>query len=162
MAEKGTKLTSLESILNIRSDETINNREKLYWYRKAASTNHETGDHELEARCHLLAAELLEGMEKVDALVLCWEAYMDALVLYKFDTSFEWKGETENLDSQYGMTIDRYYNGAVDAIDKALRTKGVDKDRLLERLYAECVAKRNEGGWGADECFSSIEETFRK
>jgi hypothetical protein len=42
-----------------------------------------------------------------------------------------------------------------------MKIADVDKERLRERLYTECVKRRHEGGWGEPECFSSIDESFK-
>jgi hypothetical protein len=136
--------------------------QRVILYKKAAAAHHELGSYREEVRCLSLACSLLEGEERVDCLVSRWGVLINALAVYRYETSFEWKGEDANLDSSYGETIEGYYNGAVDTLDEVLRMEGVNREKLLEKLYAECVRRRSEGGWGADECFSSINEFFKR
>ena len=134
---------------------------RVILYKKAAAAHHELGSYREEVRCLSLASSLLEGEGRVDCLVLRWGVLITAIAIYRYETSFEGKGEDANLDSSYGETIEGYYNGAVDTLDEVLRMEGVNRERLLEKLYAECMKRRSEGGWGADECFSSIDESFK-
>jgi hypothetical protein len=134
---------------------------RVVLYKKAAAAHHELGSFVEEARCLSLACELLVGEERGDCLVSLWGVYINAIAVYRYEVGFEWKGEDENLDPFYGETIERYYNGAIDALDEALKTEGIKRDRLFEKLYADCVRRRNEGGWGASECFSSVDESFK-
>ena len=110
----------------------------------------------------MLVSDFLYGEEKIDCLVLCWKVYITAIAVYQYETGFEWKGEVENLDPSYSETIQAYYSKAVDVLEIALKIKGVDKVRLLDILKAECVNKRNEGGWASSECVSSIDEAFKR
>ncbi len=162
MEESDTTETSgnrfeLARLYEDQAAQAIDDQQRIALFRKAAAAHHELGSYIKEARCLSQACELLEGKEKVDCLASKWGVYITAIAVYKYETSFEWKGESENLDPHYEKTLKLYYDGAVDALDEALRTVGVDRETLLERLYAECVKRRNDGGWGESECFSSIE-----
>jgi hypothetical protein len=141
--------------------EAKDDSKKVILFKKAAAMHHELGSYLEEARCLSLACGLLAGEDKVECLVLCWGVYINAIAIYQFEVGFEWKGEEENLDSSYMETIGRFYDGAIDALEKALKTAGVERERLLERLYAECVKRKQEGGWGESECFSSIDRVFK-
>lgn len=162
-SDNSDKVSSIElaRLYEIQAAQAVDNQQKLALYRKAAATYSYLGAYHEEARCLSLTCDLLNGEAKVDCLVSIWGIYMTAITVYKYETSFEWKGEDENLDPRYKEILSMYYNGALDALDNALKIVDVDKETLLERLYAECVKRRNEGGWGESECFSSIDESFR-
>ena len=135
---------------------------RVVLYKKAAAAHHELGSYVEEAHCLSLACVLLGGEERVDCLVSLWSVYITAIAVYRYELGFEWKGEDENLDPFYSETTERYYNGAIDALEEALKTEGIKRDRLFEKLYTECVKRRSEGGWGASECFSSVDEAFKE
>ena len=134
---------------------------KISLYKKAATAYHELGSFDDEAKCLMSVCSLLDGEDKIDCLVSCWKAYIMAIAVFQYETGFEWKGEVENLDGSYNETIQDYYTKAVNVLEKALKVKGVNKSRLLDMLNAECVNRRNEGGWAASECFSSIDDAFK-
>jgi hypothetical protein len=146
----------------VQAAQAVDDQQKLAFYRKAAAAYNYLGAYHEEARCLSLTCDLLKGEAKVDCLVSIWGICIKAITVYKYETSFEWKGEDENLDPRYKEILSMYYNGALDALDNALKIADVDKEKLLERLYAECVKRRNDGGWGESECFSSIDESFKK
>jgi len=155
--KKGESLLELAKLFEDQAAQATNEQQRVLFYRKAAATHHELGSYIEEARCLSKACELLEGAERIDCLVSKWGVYITAIAVYKYETSFEWKGESENLDPNYEKILKMYYDGAVDALDETLRIAGVDREKLLERLYAECVKRRNDDGWGESECFSSVE-----
>jgi hypothetical protein len=145
----------------VEADSALSDSDKASLYRDAASAHHELGCYGDEARCLRRGAEFVKGSERIDCLVSAWGAYMGALTSYRYESSFEWKGEVENLDPNYSDMLDKYYSGAVDALAAALMVPDVDREKLLERLYSECVRRRNDGGWGEQECFESLNESFR-
>jgi hypothetical protein len=159
--KKAESLLDLAKLYEDQAAQATNEQQRVLLYRKAAATHHELGSYIEEARCISQVSELLEGAERIDCLVSKWGVYITAIAVYKYETSFEWKGESENLDPHYEKILKMYYDGAVDALDEALGTAGVDREKLFERLYAECVKRRNDGGWGESECFSSLESLKR-
>jgi hypothetical protein len=151
----------LARLYEAQAGEDGDDSKRVILYKKAAAVHHELGSYLEEARCLSLACDLLAGEDKVDCLVLCWGVYINAIAVYQYEAGFEWRGDEENLDSSYVEKIGRLYDGAIDSLEKTLKTGGVERERLLERLYAECVKRRNEGGWGESECFSSIDRVFK-
>jgi hypothetical protein len=139
-----------------------NDSERITLYKKAAAVHHELGSYMEEAHCLAQASKLLHGEERTECLISCWGVYITAIAVYQYEAGFEWKGEVKNLDPSYDEKLRHYYEGAIDALDKALKIEGVDRDKLLEKLDAECVRRRNEGGWGASECLSSIDLVFKR
>lgn len=144
------------------AEKSENLLEKKIFLKKAADSYHELGSFDEEAACIYKILSLSEGIEKVELLVKVWSIYILAIAGYQYETSFEWKGEVENLDEAYGEKINYYYSEAVKAIRLALEEKGVDKKWLLEALGNECVKRQNEGGWGADHCWNSIHSAWNK
>ena len=154
-------LVELARICEAQAAQEGDESQRVILYKKAAAAHHELDSYREEARCLSLACSLLEGEERVDCLVMRWGVLITAIAVYRYETSFEWKGEDVNLDPSYSETIEGYYDGAVDTLDEILRVEGVNRERLLEKLFAECVRRKSEGGWGADECFSSIDKSFK-
>lgn len=164
-AEKYNKLNKYSEaakLFEAEADSTNDVPLKICRFRKAASSYHEYGSYDEEARCLMFASDLLYGEKKIDCLVSCWRVYITAIAVYQYDAGFEWKGEVENLDPSYSETIQAYYSKAVDVLQKALKVNGVDKARLLDALNAECTNRHNEGGWAASEYVSSVEEAFKR
>ncbi|TFH14613.1 hypothetical protein E4H04_09910 [Candidatus Bathyarchaeota archaeon] len=85
-----------------------------------------------------------------------------AIAVFQYDTGFEWKGESENLNGSYDETITYYFEKAVAILKTALQQRGVNKNKLLEKLGNECAKRQNEDGWGADHCWKTIERAGRQ
>lgn len=154
-------LVELARLYEAQVSQALDDSQRVTLLKKAAAAHHELGYYNEEARCLSLACGLLEGEGRLDCLVSRWGVYITAIAVYEYEAGFEWKGETKNLDPSYSETIRQYYDGAVDTLEEALKTEGVNGESLLEKLHVECVKRRNEGGWGAQECFSSIKDSFK-
>jgi tetratricopeptide (TPR) repeat protein len=139
---------------------TLDNIQKTVFYRKAAEAYHELGSFDQEAECLLKLSNILEGEEKIDCLVSVWRTYIMAIAVFQYETGFEWKGESDNLDEAYNYTIRGYFEKAVNVLNTALLQRGVDKNRLLEKLGNECAKRQNEDGWGADQCWKTIKKAW--
>jgi hypothetical protein len=159
---KQYKYSEAARLYETAAESAIDTSQKIALYKKAAEAYHELGSTDEEARCLVYASNLLDGEEKIDCLVLCWKAYITAIAVFQYDTSFEWKGEDENLNASYSETIDDYLGKAVGVLEKVLEVKGVDKSKLIEELGTECVKRQNEGGWGASYCWKSIEKAWKR
>jgi len=159
---KQHKYGEAAKLYEAEAESTNDASHKISLYKKAASAYHEYGSYDEEARCMMSACSLLDGDEKIECLISCWKAYITAIAVYQYDTGFEWRGEAENLDPSYSNTIQGYYSKAVNVLEIVLKIRNIDRGRLLDVLNAECVNKRNEGGWAASECFSSVNEALRR
>jgi hypothetical protein len=133
---------------------------KTVLLRKAADTYHQLVSFDEEAQCLISLSNLLESDERIDCLVSAWRIYILAIAVFQYDTSFEWKGESENLCGSYSETIRDYFEKAVATLRTALRQRDVDRCKLREKLVDECVKRQNEGEWGSDHCRMSIEKAF--
>lgn len=134
---------------------------KMSYYSKAASLYRERGSTDDEVRCLLSMCKLVEGLEQVKYLVDCWKAYISAIVVFKYETSYEWKGEKANLREDYNQIIDEYVSDAAEILKQILRIRGVDRNKLLETLAGYCANSESDGGWGTKECWKSIEDAWK-
>jgi hypothetical protein len=108
----------------------------------------------------MIASTFLQDEEKFECLIACWKTFIKAIAAYQYETSFEWKGEVENLDPSYGNTIEKYYSQAVSVLVKVFAIREKDANGLLDMLRSECAKMSNEGGWAASECISSINDAY--
>jgi len=157
---KNAKYNEAAKIFFKLAELTNKKEDKKKYLQKAADSYQKIGSLDEEAACIFEISTLCEGKEKVDHLVSVWRIYILAIAVYQYDTSFEWKGEVNNLNGSYEEKINNYYNKAVNAIILALDEKGVDEKSLLEILGNECVKRQNEGGWGSEYCWRSIHSAW--
>ena len=135
--------------------------QKILLYRKAIGTYRELGSTHDEVRCLLTIYSLVDGLSKIDYLILCWKAYIKAIERHKYETGFEWKGEEENLVEDYSEIIDDYLNESIKILNLILEIPNVDSNKLLEILSEYCANRENEGGWAVNECWRSIQEAWK-
>ena len=127
---------------------------------KAVDAYHQMGSYDEEAECLLYLSKLLEGEEKLNCIISAWKVYIMAIAVFQYETGFEWKGDLENLNGSYDETITNYFEKAVTIIKTALQQPDVNNKALLEKLGNECAKRQNEGGWGADHCWKSIDKAW--
>lgn len=143
------------------AQKSMDDAQKIISYRKAASSYKELGLVDDEVRCLIQTSEFLGDQEKIDCLINCWEAYITAIAVFQYETSYEWKGQDENLNDAYFETIDAYLVKAIGILESLIQLKYVDKQRVLERLANSCAKRQNEGGWGASHCWKSIDKAWK-
>jgi hypothetical protein len=159
---KQHKFPDAATLYEAEAEKTRDIAEKVLLYNKAASAYHEYGSPDDEVRCLLATIDYLQDEANVQCLVSCWKVYIRASALYQYETSFEWKGENENLDPQYGEIIEGYLSKSVDILERILRSEKLDRNSIREELALECVKMQNEGGWGVDQCWASIKLAWRE
>lgn len=92
----------------------------------------------------------------LDALLADWLRIIESLGELAYDSSFEWRGETDRSVARYLDDKRDLQKEAEDALVRALSMPGVDRDRLLARAREICGERQAEEHWGTDRCFSSI------
>ena len=124
--------------------------------RKASETFRKTGMYKDADRCYQNAVKLLDGEQKAECLMDCWKDLMETIVHFEYDCSFEWRGETDGSHDSYQEDLNRYQKKAEGVLKQALKVKGVDKNRIIEKASDECRKMDREGGWGASRCWNII------
>lgn len=124
--------------------------------RKASAAYGDCGMYREADRCFQNAIQLLDGEQKAECLMECWENVIETIVHFEYDCSFEWRGETDGSHDSYQEDINRYQEKAENLLKQALSTKGVDKDRIIEIARSECRKREKEDGWGASRCWNII------
>ena len=139
---------------------TNDNSRKIILFEKAVDAFHQLGACDEESECLLNLSSLLVGGEKLNCLVSAWRVYIMAIAVFQYDSGFEWKGEPENLNVSYDEIIQGYFEKAVAILKTALDQRDVNRKELLEKLGNECAKRQNEGGWGADHCWKTIDKAW--
>jgi hypothetical protein len=139
-----------------KAAENSSGQTKAELYRKASKIYRDHGMYSDAARCYQNAVKLLEGDEKAACLFWCWEAFIEAIVHFEYDCSFEWRGETNSSHDSYLKDIKKYQKKAKKVLKQAFSVKGIDKNILIEKARAECRKREQEGGYGASRCWDTI------
>lgn len=132
-------------------------KETVALLKKAAEAFRESRSTHDEIRCYLNAGRLSEGKEKAESLLSCWRAYIQRIVDYEYDCSFEWRGETDGSHDSYLNDLDRYQKEAENVLTQALTVKKVKKKKIIKQAADECRRREQTGGWGASRCWKTIE-----
>lgn len=127
--------------------------ERTALYLRAADAYSEAQYTAAAARCYRVAAQLLRGERKAECLLGCWTLYVDAIVGYQYDRSWELSqevaGHRDAGTDVYESLIEECEKAAQEVLTEALHIDGVDPSRLLEEAKAYAASKE---GWlrGAD------------
>ena len=154
--------TQLAKEYEYKAQTTKNKTEKITYMKEAITIYKKLGLTSDETRCLKLVSNLVEGTEKIGFLVECWKAHIKEILVYKYETSYEWKGEVDNLSDDYALVINNSLADATETLREILRIPGVDRDSLLEVLAIECANQQSIGGWSSEECWKSIDDAWKK
>ena len=92
----------------------------------------------------------------LDAHLTEWIRILDELSELEYDSSFEWRGETDDSVASYSEDKRDLQLKAEDALTQASRAEGVDPYRLLARAREICQVRKEKGHWGTEQCYASI------